>query len=333
MKKFIAIILVFIICIFAVSCGDDKKENNSSEPSSVVSETSENSKESEESKKEDVSDSETGIDDETSKDTIPPAFLYAEDGFLPAVTHNQNENIDILEGVTARDNITPDDKVEISISDNGGYDKAKAGEYIVTIEAKDEDGNTATVKIRVTVKEVVSKKTLSLKDIYAEDVEDALSYTSSGTKFRSSDIIHVLEKSEFVAQYNKYSADHTNNGGTPFFPNGVIVITDSDYKIVQVRIAAGENLQIEADGTVKNSGFAWTNSLDATAGGGMFKGILGDLETLIPDGGYLFFVGNPGDQTCRAFLIKNLFYSDYVSGGVTVDNRNVDISGLVITLD
>ena len=329
MKKIIALLLVFTICIFGVSCGDDKKENNSS----VLSENSENSKTAEESKKEDASVSQSETDDETSKDTIPPAFLYAEDGYLPAITHNQNENIDILEGVTARDNITPDDKVEISISDNGGYDKTKAGEYTVTIEAKDEDGNTATVQIKVTVKEVVSKKTLSLKDIYAEDVEDALSYTSSGTKFRSSDIIHVLEKSEFVAQYNKYSADHTNNGGTPFFPNGVVIITDSDYKIVQVRIAAGENLQIEADGTVKNSGFAWTNSLDATAGGGMFKGILSDLETLIPGGGYLFFVGNPGDQTCRAFLIKNLFFSDYESGGVTVDNRNVDISGMVITLD
>ena len=82
MKKIIALILVFIICIFAVSCGDDKNENNSS----VLSETSENSKASDESKNEDVSVSQSETDDETSKDTIPPAFLYAVSNAAPTIT-------------------------------------------------------------------------------------------------------------------------------------------------------------------------------------------------------------------------------------------------------
>lgn len=317
LKKVLMLLIVFALCFSAVSCGNEPENTDSSSVSAAVSQTSTADKS--------VPDGDA--------DVIPPVFIDAEDGELPSITHFVGEEQDLLAGVLVRDNVTADEDLVVSVSDDGGYDKNAAGVYTVTLEAKDQAGNTATATVTVTVKETVAQKTLSLKGLYIKDVADALSYTASGTKFRATDMIHVLDKDAFVEQYNTFSPDHTNNGGVPFFPNGVIIITDSDYAIRQVRIAAGELLQIEADGSVSNSGFGWTNALDGTAGGGMFKGILKDLENVIPDGGYLFFVGNPKDQACRAYLIKNLFFSGYESGGVTIGDQDVDITGMVVVLE
>ncbi len=324
LKKMIISVLILALCFAFVSCDSqpaDQSTPSTNESTKEESQAEENNNQKEESKNDIV------------KDTIPPAFIDANDGVLPAVTHNAGEQPDLISGIIARDNITPDEEVVISVSDNGGYDASVPGTYTITVEAKDSAGNAATATITVTVKEIVAAKYLSLKNLYTVGGDDALSYTSSGTKFRTADIICVLDKETFVAQYNKYSPDHTNNGGVPFFPNGVLIITDKDYKVVHVRIAAGELVQIEADGSTKNSGFSWNNSIDASAGGGMFKGILTDIENIIPDGGYVFFVGNPGEQSCRAFLIKNLFCSTYEAGAIALDMQNVDITGLVITLD
>jgi hypothetical protein len=59
----------------------------------------------------------------------------------------------------------------------------------------------------------------------------------------------------------------------------------------------------------------------------MFKGILGDLEKLIPDGGTLLFVGNPGEQQARIALIRALFCSGYESGALTADQQDVFPAG------
>ncbi|MBO5981691.1 MAG: hypothetical protein J6Q24_04505 [Clostridia bacterium] len=326
LKKIIVSVLILVLCLAFASCDSQPADQSTPSPNESTKEESksqaeESNKQTEESKNDIV------------KDTIPPAFIGAVDGALPSITQNANEEINILAGIIARDNVTPDDEVIISVSDTGGYNFAIPGTYTITLQAKDSAGNVSTAIITVTVKEVVTAKYLSLKNIYTLGGEDALSYTASGTKFRTADSICVLDKETFVSQYNTYSPDHTNNGGVPFFPNGVIIITDKDYVVKQVRIAAGELIQIEEDGSVKNSGFSWTNAIDASSGGGMFKGILTDIEKVIPDGGYLFFVGNPGEQTCRIFLIKNLFCSSYESGPITLDMKNIDISGLVISLD
>lgn len=324
LKKMIVSVLILALCFAFVSCDSqpsDQSTPSTNESTKEESQAEENNNQTEESKNDIV------------KDTIPPAFIDANDGVLPAVTHNAGEQPDLISGIIARDNITPDEEVVIYVSDDGGYDASVPGTYTVTVAAKDTAGNVSTAIITVTVKEVVTAKYLSLKNIYTLGGEDALSYTASGTKFRTADSICVLDKETFVSQYNTYSPDHTNNGGVPFFPNGVIIITDKDYVVKQVRIAAGELIQIEEDGSVKNSGFSWTNAIDASSGGGMFKGILTDIEKVIPDGGYLFFVGNPGEQTCRIFLIKNLFCSSYESGPITLDMKNIDISGLIISLD
>ena len=329
LKRSVLCILLCALCLMAVACGETANESSVATSSVVENATSEESKE--ESKEESV------VSDESaeSKDTIPPAFVGVTDGKLDPVTVDCGEIaleqlLEIVE-IKVADNVTATENITVEITDDGGCDFAIAGVYTVTIGATDEAGNTASATVEITVREVISAETITLGDDipYVTDVADALSYTSAGTSFRKTDIVCVLDKDDFVSQYNQFTADHTNNGGVPFFPNGVIVILDQNDTIVQVRIAAGETLQIDKNGT-KNSGLAWNNTIDAANGGGMFKGILSDLETLIPDGGKLLFVGNPADQLCRAALIRTLFFSDYESGAISAGQQDVYPIGAVV---
>ena len=333
LKQIIAVLLILSTLLFAVACGDTTETDSTA--------ASENATESKtESTNEDTSSeavTESSADAEESKadsDNIPPAFVDATDGKLEAITHNAGEEIDILSGLTVRDNVTADADIVVSISDDGGYKADVAGTYTVTIEAKDAAGNTATATVEITVKAMSAAKEIVLggKIPYVKNEAEALSYTPAGTKFRTADKVQVMDKDFFINQYNEYYKDHTNNGQVPFFPNGIILITDNNYNLVQARFAVGETVQIEADGNFSNSGFAWTNSIDATNGGGMFKTIVNDIKSLLPDGGYIMFVGNPGDAVCRKELIKQIFFSGYAGGPVTLDQCDISLAGATVKL-
>lgn len=322
-KRIVLCLLLCALCLLA-ACGEPSETDTSSAASSVESVVSEaESSVAEESST--VEESSAAEESTEAKDVIPPAFVGITDGKLPAVTHEVGEDVlGELTKVTVADNVTAAEKIVVEIADDGGYDASVPGVYTLTISATDEAGNTATATVEITVREAVSEQVFTIGgDIpYVTGRADALSYTTSGTAFRAADKVCVLDKEEFVSQYAQYTADHTNNGGVPYFPNGVIVILDENNTIVQVRIAAGEMLQIDKNGT-KNSGLSWNNAIDAANGGGMFKGILSDLDTLIPDGGKLMFVGNPADQLCRTGLIKMLFCSSYESGALTSSQQDV----------
>ena len=332
-KQIIAVLLILSALLFAVACGESTEAS-----SNAVSENSEQSKaESVIDEASSEAATESSVDTEESKtegDNIPPAFVDATDGKLEAITHNIGEEIDILEGLTVRDNVTADADIAVSVSDDGGYKADVAGTYTVTIEAKDKAGNTATVTVEITVKAVTSNKVITLggKIPYIKNEAGALSYTPAGTKFRTVDKVQVMDKDFFINQYNEYYKEHTNNGQVPYFPNGIILITDKDYNLVQARFAVGETVQIEADGNFSNSGFAWTNSIDATNGGGMFKNIVNDIKSLLPDGGYIMFVGNPGDAVCRNELVKQIFYTGYAGGPVTLDQCDISLAGATVKL-
>lgn len=332
MKRIGLFLLLVCICLSAVACGEEATTTEStpngtpteSAPASTEESTSSDSPAVSKDSSADVSDGECGTD------LIPPAFVDAVDGVLPPLTHNQGEEIDLLAGIQIMDD-NGDFEPTVEITDDGGYDPNVPGTYTVTFTAQDGFENKSTATMEITVVAVIKTEKITLSGITFDTTStDALSYSAAGTFFRTKDIVQVMDKDTFVSQYNKYSADHTNNGGTPYFPNGVIVILDGENRIVQVRIAAGDTLQIDADGSVKTSGFAWSNSIDAANGGGMFKGILGDLETLIPDGGTLMFVGNPGEQQSRIALIRALFCSTYESGALTVDAQDVFPAGAVL---
>lgn len=338
LKQIIAVLLILSTLVFAVACGDTTEtdsgaisegaESKIEATSDSVSDDASVEASAEESKEASAEESK----DESDK--IPPAFVDATDGKLEAITHNAGEEIDILEGLTVRDNVTADADIVVSISDDGGYSKDTAGTYTVTIEAKDQAGNTATVTVEITVKAVSSKKEIVLggKIPYVINEEGALSYTPSGTKFRTADKVQVMDKDFFIDQYNEFYKEHTNNGKVPYFPNGIIMITDKDYNLVQARLAVGETVQIDSKGNLTNKDLTWTNSLDATNGGGMFKNIVNDIKSLLPDGGYIFFVGNPGDAVCRNTLVKELFFSGYAGGPVTLDQCDVSLAGAKVKL-
>lgn len=330
MKQLGLFLLLLCVCLAAVSCTEEPADTQSSPAPSTAQSTPVSTEDSTpESETPDVSEtpSEDVSDGECGTDLTPPAFVDAVDGVLPPLTHNQGEEIDLLAGIQIMDD-NGDFEPRLEITDDGGYDPDVPGTYIITFTAQDGFENKSTATMEVTVKAVIKTEKITLSGITFDTTStDALSYSAAGTFFRTKDIVQVMDKDEFIRQYNQYTADHTNNGGVPYFPNGVIVILDENNRIVQVRIAAGDTFQINADGSVQTSGFAWTNSIDASAGGGMFKGILSDLEKLIPGGGTLLFVGNPGEQQARIGLIRALFFSGYESGALTADQQDVFPAG------
>ena len=362
-KRLLAFSLALLLSISLISCGgtgessgtasssltskevskmvsnDTSKESSieiSDETSDEISnETSEEASTTDETSKETSAETSKETSDAAPKDTIPPAFIGATSGKLTKITHNQNETVDLLKDVVARDNVTKDKDVVVKIIDYSGYNKSTPGNYTITIQAEDKAGNKATVKRDVSVISTSVQKTVITigNDVqYSYNEVDALSYTASGTKFRSSDVLQVMTKEFFVSEYNKHSATHTNNAKVPYFPNGVLVLLDKDMNIVQVRIAAGATIQLDSAGKLKSSELTWTNGIDADNGGGMFKGLMSELDTILPKGGYLVFVGNTAPEACRKFLISKLFYSGYTGGAVTVDNKDIDISKLKFEL-
>lgn len=268
----------------------------------------------------------------TSGDTIAPLFLDSIAGVLPPLTHKVGEEVDFISSLRVTDNVDQDDMI-VEIYDTGGYLATRPGIYVVTISATDTSGNRALVEKRITVYdvEVVTFDAFVIEDAGSEYIlnsETALNYTSSGTAFRSIDMIQIMDKDFFVAQYNLKSLDHTNNGGVPYLPHGVVLLLDQNKNIKHLRIAP--NIELDETGLIKSTNLDWTNSIDQVNGGGNFKNILQKIEELIPDGGYVVFTGAAGDQNAKKFLIQNLYSSQYTSGVVSSDHYDINIEQLQI---
>lgn len=268
----------------------------------------------------------------TSGDTIAPLFLDSIAGVLPPLTHKVGEEVDFISSLRVTDNVDQDDVI-VEIYDTGGYLATRPGIYVVTISATDTSGNRALVEKRITVYdvEVVTFDAFVIEDAGSEYIlnsETALNYTSSGTAFRSIDMIQIMDKDFFVAQYNLKSLDHTNNGGVPYLPHGVVLLLDQNKNIKHLRIAP--NIELDETGLIKSTNLDWTNSIDQVNGGGNFKNILQKIEELIPDGGYVVFTGAAGDQNAKKFLIQNLYSSQYTSGVVSSDHYDINIEQLQI---
>lgn len=137
MKKTITIILLLSLLLSAgCSTAGGSPESSAdelvsvNEPSAVVSESP-------------VS--------QTESDTKKPTITLRSGS--ENVVIKQHTNYDVLEGVSARDNVDGNitDRIEI---DKGGFDPAIAGEYVVTYSVSDNAGNAADVKMRtITVRQ------------------------------------------------------------------------------------------------------------------------------------------------------------------------------------
>ena len=272
-------------------------------------------------------------------DTSGPVFIEAVDGFLEDFVHLQNVEVDLLTNLLVADNQTATAEIVIEIVDDAGYDRSLPGNYVITIQARDTAGNITQVQRRVEVIESYARYStfITLNENRLEvrfNEEDALSYQTSGTKFRSRDVIQVMTKAFFLSEYDKHKDNHTNNFAIPFFPNGVLVMVNEDFVIQQVRIAAGELVEINKDNVqTTGDGLSWNNTIDSQQGGGIFKSVVETIESILPDGGYLIFTGSMSPETARQFLIKNLFYSNYTSGAITLDQQDQDVRNVLFQLE
>jgi len=195
------------------------------------------------------------------------------------------------------------------------------------------DPSAVTFELSTIVVETI--QAIVIGDSYTEYVYNdttALEFTSSGTSFRSNPLVQLMTKEFFIAEFNEHKVEHTNNGSVPYFPNGVIVITDANMNVKLIRLAVGITVEVNAEGVLTSTGLTWTNGVDATNGGGNFKGIVEALESAIPDGGFIMFAGNAAPETGRKFLTQNFFYSGYVSGAVTLNQYDANISALTIEI-
>ncbi|VEU82185.1 hypothetical protein [Acholeplasma hippikon] len=274
---------------------------------------------------------ETDPDDDKPKDTKAPVFKDIYDGFLSDVEHLAHMTFDLFEGVVVTDDVTPSNSILLEIIDDGGYQNDIPGVYTITIQASDNAGNKSTAKRDVYVIDGLMIQTYKLfinDDELAVSVneEEALMYTSSGTKFRSKDVIQLMTKEFFLAEYDKYKAAHTNNGGVPYMNNGALIVVDPSMKIKLVRVSSGSVFEIDENNEMKqDSQLNWNSGINASSGSGMLKNIPTLLETLIPEGGFIIFAPGKDPYDARMALISRVFSSVYTTGAVNKDIRDIDI--------
>lgn len=270
-------------------------------------------------------------------DSIPPAFMGAISGQLPSVTHLQTVEVNLLEGIVARDNV---DGFDVTITvDTNDYDKDVAGEYTVTYTAEDKSGNQTSINRLIVVQEALDA-TLNAAVIGDDWVEfafnDPLALEAAGTfgaTFRQQDKLHVMDKAFFAAQLLEHASDYPNNNGIPVFPYGSLIITDKDFNIIHVRLQTGVYLQLDVvsgETVLTHTDVAWNQANTGIAGGSLFTGV----EALIPEDGFVMFASSVDAQKARIFLVSNLFHSGYTGGATVRDNQDVfDITNIELKLE
>lgn len=273
----------------------------------------------------------------TNKDNIPPAFRGAVEGKLPGVTHLKGETIDLLEGVSAVDETTPANEIELRVSDLNGYNKDNPGTYLISIEAKDKAGNTSVVKKEVVVKDTIIKTSNAI--VIGQDSVDFERNTEGafqtggafGMSMRDSEVVQVMTKDFFKEQYELGKKDFEQNGNVPYLPYGVAVILDKDLKVKFLRLEVGILADVDAEGNLVTNTF--TNAINKDKPGGIFGGGFYDIVLdVMPQDGYIFLASSAGNQSGRKFLTKHFFYSEYAGGAVGEEHHNADFSTIEIEL-
>ena len=312
MKKIVIMIVLFCITFILYGCEDQTLDSLPTDPTEITDPT-----------------------ETTTGDTIPPLFVNAVGDTLSPLRHRVGETIDLLDSIQVMDNIDGNN-VLVEVDDLGGYDKERAGIYIVRISATDLSGNTSYANRRVTVVattiETFDAFVIEDKGIeYIFNSETALNYTSSGTQFRSVDAVQIMDIDFFLSQYEEKSVHHTNNAQIPYLPHGVVVLLNQDMQVQHLRVAPSS--QVDNFGNATSIGLNWTNSIDAVNGGGNFKNIIQAIQTYVPDGGFIVFTGAAGDQLAKKFLIQNLFSMNYTSGAPSVEHFDVNITNVSIRFE
>lgn len=263
-------------------------------------------------------------------DEIAPLFVNASNNELPKIRHKVGEEVDLLQNITVIDDVS--EEVELAISNDGGYDNQNPGRYLITIEAKDEAGNTsyATRVIEVYYLTTVKYDALVINDAGIEyELNNSLAFESvSGSpRFRNTDIIQVMTKDFFLSELDRVKSSYNDNGGIPYLSSGVVVLLDSNMKVIQMRLAP--NIEVDKDG---NAVLAtnWTNSKTST-GGGNFKGIVDVINSL--NASYVVFAPNHGSNKAKNFLIQNLYYSEFDGTNLSIFNKDINLKNVNIKFE
>jgi len=271
--------------------------------------------------------------DKEVKDETPPLILNVTNNQLPKVRHLRGEEVDLLANISVVDNVSKN--VTLSIVDDGGYNKDTAGQYQITIEAKDEAGNTSiayrVVEVFYTVKTTYANALVISGNAIEFELNSstALEVASGVAKFRNLDKVQIMEKDFFLSEVERTKGSYADNGGIPYLTSGVVALLDSNLKVVHLRIAP--NYEIDQNNKVNNK-VTWSNAKVAT-GGGNFKGIIEVINQLLPKDGYVVFAPSYSKNNAKNFLIKNLFYTDYDGTNLSIDNRNVNIKNVNIKFE
>lgn len=265
---------------------------------------------------------------------VGPVFDNIENGYLESLDLSKDQDVDLLEGVSAKD--YQGNPATVTIIDNDNFNISEYGSHTIKYEATDLLGNKSTALryVNILMRNSIVYDALFIneeKSSYVFNNEDALNYTSSGTQFRSYDQIQVMTKEFFIDLFNNKKGQHANNGEIPFFSSGVIVILDQNMKVKHLRVSPSP-IEVDALGNVKTSNLNWTNSIDKDNGGGNFMNIIETLNNVTPDGGLIIFAPPKDQQLSKKFLVKNLFNSNYESGTISSTDFNIDFKSLNISL-
>lgn len=292
-------------------------------------------------------------------DTVGPLFVNAPQGtFMEKVVLQNQADVELIESTElfeARDNYDTTDLVAYLV-DDGEFDITVAGEYTVTYGVKDSSGNETRATRKFVVKESIT---------YVEDVVKVngvshpviLNYAegfkldaNNGAKLRARDEFFLYDKATYLALAEEAKNDFTNtvkNGGVIYLPYCVLVVLDSSFNPVLVRNAtyAVEMVLVEGEwkavknGTVVIDGEDVTSTvsfIDGSAPSAEGVGIMGgNLESYIPDGGYLLIgTASKGGSldTGKILLISNCLDSDFGGGALVwagVEVYGVDLMNAV----
>ncbi len=276
-----------------------------------------------------------GCKKDNPKDTTAPIFQNIEDGKLPPLKIEVNENVDLYAGISAIDDSKEEVKLDIINLDTINF--AIAGNYELVYQATDKSGNIATATRELVIQKSPTIVTVEYQAIvindkgskYVFNSDSALKYTSSGASFRMSDQIQVMEKSFFLEQYKLHKTSYAKNGEEIFFPYGALIIIDLEGDMKLLR-ASSSPVEIDASGKIQTVTFTTTQSIDKQ---GIFKDIENLVNNLIPNGGYIVFAPNRDDNNAKKFILQNLFDENFSGGAISANDYNMNPQDAIIKLD
>ncbi len=298
---------------------------------------------------------EVTVTDETDEvDTIAPILTVDPSD----VTIEYGQDYDLMNGVTALDNVDGNITSEIEIVSDGGFDNMTPGEYTVEYRVEDSSGNEATATRTITVNELRTTVTIALED--GEDEETYPLAYNPELYYRDSVNSLVFPRGFVTAldadYYNWLVENQPNRILTRW---SVVVVLDGDGDVYLSRDYLSN--QTNQDGTTgPAANYDWCSG-SASGGNDEWCTHLGMVANIdVPEGGHVLIFPNGagpnpedgnGEDSPRFFGAHYFANSEFgpedrISMNVTLNNvipelafdesqarPTLDISGILVNLE